>query len=290
MIKHIFIIFSIACLGLSFARSQNPDPLEFFPHHEGDIWEYWYDETRGYVIRQNRILSDSLGLDGKYHIKTSEFSTFMFDTNTYEIFGNIVGAIHNALIYKLDADSGDSWIGWRNDQGALQVNVVDVFQDILFGQYPTTIKVFFYSDSATGLWLGTHYLASGFGLVRTDVEFSAPEYIIKGAIIDSILYGNVTSIKQRKKTTLPGSFRLHQNYPNPFNPTTRIRYELAKADKVKLTIYDTRGSLIKVLVDEHKSTGSHVVLFDAGILSSGMYFYVLKTSQGVLSKKMLLLR
>lgn len=276
------------------AFAQTPHPLDFFPHHLGDIWEYWYDENPPggwYGIRQNKIITDSLGSDGKYYIRTTIFSNFVVDTSRFEVYGNIIAAIPNVLIYKLDADSGDSWIGFRNEIGAIKAEVIDVFEDILFNYYPVTIKVFSYTDSATGLWLGNHYLASYFGLVRTDVEFSAPEYFIRGAIIDSVIYGTVTPIEPKCLSETPEKFYLHQNYPNPFNPKTTIQYELPAAAKIELTVYDLLGKQVATLVNARQPAGNYRVQFDASNLSTGVYLSRLKINQQkVLTRKMLLLK
>ena len=85
-------------------------------------------------------------------------------------------------------------------------------------------------------------------------------------------------------------FKLRQNYPNPFNPTTTIRYELAKAGPVKLTVYNMLGQQVSVLVDSRQATGAHQIIFNASRLSSGVYFYRLKTGDNVSVKKMLLMK
>ena len=88
----------------------------------------------------------------------------------------------------------------------------------------------------------------------------------------------------------PNEFALHQNYPNPFNPETNIKFVLQKDSNVRLSVYNVAGQEVAVLVDEKKSPGIHQVKFDATSLTSGVYFYKLKTNQGVLTKKMLLLQ
>ncbi len=95
---------------------------------------------------------------------------------------------------------------------------------------------------------------------------------------------------------MPTKFSLEQNYPNPFNPVTVIRYALPFESNVKLIVYNFIGEVVKELVNETVSSGYQEVRFEAGKLSSGIYFYILHTTsldgkqnyQSV--KKMLLLK
>jgi hypothetical protein len=88
---------------------------------------------------------------------------------------------------------------------------------------------------------------------------------------------------------------LHQNYPNPFNPATIIRYELAKAGRVELRIYDVTGALVRVLENRKREPGRYEVGWNGqnergGFVSSGVYFYRLKTDGFSKTRKMLLLK
>jgi len=84
---------------------------------------------------------------------------------------------------------------------------------------------------------------------------------------------------------------LMQNYPNPFNPTTTIKYALPDAAHVRMELFTITGKKIKVLVDENKHAGYHTLLFNAGDLSSGIYFYKITTNKGyAASKKFILLK
>ena len=71
----------------------------------------------------------------------------------------------------------------------------------------------------------------------------------------------------------PSEFALNQNYPNPFNPNTKISYRLKEKSFVKLMVFDTKGALIKVLVNETKESGYYETEFNAKGLASGIYFY-----------------
>ena len=68
-------------------------------------------------------------------------------------------------------------------------------------------------------------------------------------------------------------YRLYQNYPNPFNPNTVIGYQLAVGSYVKVMVYDIKGELLEVLVNENKPAGYYEVEFNAGKYASGIYLY-----------------
>jgi hypothetical protein len=79
------------------------------------------------------------------------------------------------------------------------------------------------------------------------------------------------------------NYILYQNYPNPFNPSTRIGYKLKDRGYVKLYVYDIKGELVSVLVNEVQEAGYYEVEFNAevksqmsnvkGQLASGVYIY-----------------
>jgi len=80
---------------------------------------------------------------------------------------------------------------------------------------------------------------------------------------------------------LPAVTKLYQNYPNPFNPVTSIKYDLAMDSRVKLVVYNSKGELVKILVNnEMKSAGRYKFDFIANSLPSGVYYYELKAGNG----------
>lgn len=93
---------------------------------------------------------------------------------------------------------------------------------------------------------------------------------------------------------LPARINLSQNYPNPFNPVTKIDYELPFDSKVSLKMYDLLGRVIKEVVNENQKAGFYTVQFNAGNLSSGIYFYrLIANTNGqniILTKKMNLIK
>ncbi len=109
----------------------------------------------------------------------------------------------------------------------------------------------------------------------------------------------VTSINSDEQQ-LPSAFMLYQNYPNPFNPITKIKYAIPSSQSplqggtwgglVKLKVYDILGRKVATLVNKQQQPGNYEVSFDASNLSSGIYFYTLKTGGFIKTKKMLLLK
>jgi hypothetical protein len=85
-------------------------------------------------------------------------------------------------------------------------------------------------------------------------------------------------------------FELEQNYPNPFNPSTTIGFYLDRAQDITLTVYDVIGTEIKILSKGLQNEGYNEIVFNADGLSSGIYLYVLRTENEVLSKTMTLIR
>lgn len=81
-----------------------------------------------------------------------------------------------------------------------------------------------------------------------------------------------------------------KNYPNPFNPVTKIYYEIPKEGKVKITVYNSTGQEVKVLVNEFKNIGSYNVEFNGNNFSSGIYFYRIEAGNFIQTKKMLLIK
>jgi hypothetical protein len=88
---------------------------------------------------------------------------------------------------------------------------------------------------------------------------------------------------------------LGQNYPNPFNPTTNIQFVVDQAQFVELSIFNATGRLVRTLVSGQREPGTYVEAWDARDsvgreVSTGIYFYRLKTGQATLTRKMILLK
>jgi hypothetical protein len=88
---------------------------------------------------------------------------------------------------------------------------------------------------------------------------------------------------------------LYQNYPNPFNPTTTVAFDLAKADNVKLNVYNLRGQLVDCLVDGRLEAGRHRIQWlgtdshDSRV-ASGIYLIRMESGGKTFIRKAMLMK
>jgi subtilisin family serine protease len=108
---------------------------------------------------------------------------------------------------------------------------------------------------------------------------------------------NIVAVEQGQSNgvNVPDGYALSQNYPNPFNPSTTISFSLPTAGSVELNIYNVNGQLVRSLVSGSQSAGQHSVQWDGQDaqgqrVTSGIYFYQLRTERWSDTRKMIVLR
>ena len=102
------------------------------------------------------------------------------------------------------------------------------------------------------------------------------------------------------RTVLPEMTVLLPNYPNPFNPETWIPYQLANSGDVQITIYDTKGIVVRTLALGHQAAGyythrSRAAYWDGRNdlgepVASGVYFFQLQADDVSRTRKMVILK
>ena len=102
-------------------------------------------------------------------------------------------------------------------------------------------------------------------------------------------------IKNDEFLISPDDFLLHQNYPNPFNPSTNIIYDLSVDAKVKASIINTKGQVVKILVNNWQSSGKKSFSWNATnsvgqTVTAGVYFILLNVGNSKAMRKMVLLK
>ena len=119
-------------------------------------------------------------------------------------------------------------------------------------------------------------------------------------LTDETLQRGIIFLEQLLAALIPKETALLPNYPNPFNPETWIPYHLAHDADVKLTIYDTKGVLVRQLDLGHQPAGYYIARAKAAywdgrnnlgeIVGSGIYFYQLSAGDFSAMRKMVILK
>lgn len=78
------------------------------------------------------------------------------------------------------------------------------------------------------------------------------------------------------------------NYPNPFNTSSTICFTLDKKEEVNISVYNSLGQQLFMLLNAEKNSGKHEIVFDAGSLKSGTYLYKIQTDSFVETRVMIL--
>lgn len=91
--------------------------------------------------------------------------------------------------------------------------------------------------------------------------------------------------------SLPSCSPFLQNYPNPFSSKTSIKYSLLQQSNVKIEIYNVKGQLVEILMNENMPGGIiHTIEWDARDITPGIYFYKLTANRKEIVRKMVLIR
>jgi hypothetical protein len=140
--------------------------------------------------------------------------------------------------------------------------------------YTLTVDMPGYSE-ASAQTSNVSYLANGSPVVAS-VSFTINSVVTSVAIAES---------------TLPTEIVLSQNYPNPFNPSTVISYMIPSAGHVTLKVFTILGQEVATLVNGQEQAGTYQLTFNGQGLSSGVYFYQLRSGNNtLLTRKMVLMK
>lgn len=131
-----------------------------------------------------------------------------------------------------------------------------------------------------------------FRLVKYDSPVSA-EMIMSAIFNWFIMLVDITSASS---PILLEDYLLLQNYPNPFNPSTTIRFYIpARNIQTELTIFNSLGGKIRSYNLSNNKPGWNQIEWNGkddngNTVSSGIYYYMLQTSNRRTSRKMILLK
>lgn len=217
-------------------------------------------------------------------------SDFVVDFNNDDIcYATFTGFTADRHVYKT-TNGGVNWFSITGNLPNIPVNSLAIRQTpprMIFAG--TDLGVYKSTDEGTS-WVSFN---SGFPNVEiNDLKYKeGPKILLAASYGRGCFKFDVSGLVNiSEENTEPSEFRLHQNYPNPFNPSTTIKFEIPEKEFVTLKIFDALGNEIESAFNRQLTSGSYEYNFNAGRLSSGVYFYKLIAGNKAYSKSMLLIK
>ncbi len=155
-----------------------------------------------------------------------------------------------------------------------------------------------FTGTSYGEWIHSQFILSEFigQVIIIRFRFGSDIGISRaGWFIDNLRIVNEAIAVEAEIVTETKPFRLDQNHPNPFNPSTSISFQIPLKETVCLEVYNVSGRLVKTLKNGEMQPGFHTLTWngsnDQGLaVSSGVYFYTLKTDSFISTKRMVMLK
>lgn len=289
----------------------------YFPYKDGDVLVYSVQDSIGNALPDSKltIAQDSVGANGSvwYSVKAEGFQPivkqFMVDTlkNVYGI-GWRQEKETPWKIFEAYNEQGVPWVASHTDGEYVLGEVYTIEQRFVFRRNLGTdiiddvyvINYYTSPNSTSSVYevpvanlKNRAEWTREFGVFHKKEYETGIEYSFKGGVLSGVVYGDtsavITSLEPIAET--PSSFELYQNYPNPFNPSTTIRFELARSQKISLKVYSITGQLVKVLIKgQLYNRGLHTIPLHMNGIASGVYLCLLENESERMFKKMTLIK
>jgi hypothetical protein len=123
--------------------------------------------------------------------------------------------------------------------------------------------------------------------VQIRFRFTSDDYIeAQGMFIDDFEV-NVSGVGVDDAPSSAYNTNL-QFSPNPASKTVAVNYWLENSGMVKITLADSKGIVIKALVESWKQSGGYKVDLSVGDLEPGVYFGTLQSNGQIISRKLVI--
>lgn len=289
MKKFFFYLIYLLSFGLlEDITPQEINPLDFFPHHVGDLWQYITYTQVEIEFSQIEVISvDTSYTDSSITITKfngiQEFYFKIFFNDSLTIYQNSLGGW--GILYDLDAEINSYWLSDPFSQWYTKYigeSEAVVFEDTLLSREywigPDTLFILPYFMDHSALGIGYFY-----------GEFEVGITTLIGCIINGVQYGTIISVEEQSNFTQTEEYMLN-NFPNPFNSQTSIHYFLPVSSDITISIFDILGREVEKLFEGEETAGHHYQFWKPDDVSSGLYFVVLRTKETQLVTKVIYLR
>ncbi|MBC8415668.1 MAG: choice-of-anchor D domain-containing protein [Candidatus Cloacimonetes bacterium] len=195
------------------------------------------------------------------------------ETTTFAITLNYLFPPQN-LSYTIEGN--DVVLEWDEPQSSREVTSYKVYRD---DEEIAEVTDLFYTDEDLIPAIYEYYVTA----IYEEVQESEPSNTVN---VELTTVGN---------NLVPLETRLNGNYPNPFNPSTIISFELAESSPVELVIYNMKGQKVKELMNSNLDAGYYKIVWNGKddqnhAVSSGIYFYKMKSGKYISTGKCILLK
>jgi aminopeptidase N len=260
-------------------------------------WYYFnrvvYDKGAWIVHMLRHVMGDTDFFDAtRAYLADPQFSYGNADTEQFEAFfegfyGGQLDWFFDPWLTRTDRLGYEwQWSTWEDGgHSYLSIHVKQLVDPPYVMPVDFRISYMGAVDSDTTLWIDDTEVSFVFEISEpaTGILFDPDGWILCD-------HSNVTA-----DSDIPLLPFLSQNWPNPFNPSTTIRFGLDSPGQARLSIYDTRGALVRTLVDGHLGEGTHEVAWNGNDsegrpVSSGVYFCRMSAEGQTFTRKMILLR
>jgi photosystem II stability/assembly factor-like uncharacterized protein len=280
-----------------------PVESELFPLRIGNKWFYRYaaNQDKGFVVRE---IIDTTA-DGYRKVSVTSYlqsgvknSTeyWSFTEGRFYITTAPVITVSDMPVYVSSLLNDSSW-----GSGFYYSYSLKKTEQTYLGTRYTTQFLTSYGQGKVSFTQSIDGIAVGIGLAYFHEHWAYIGYsplsnydtlILVGFVKNSVLRGDstrsLTSVGSDKWISM--TYQLDQNYPNPFNPSTTISFTLPSRSFVTLKIFDVMGREIASIVSEEMQAGTYSRSWNAGTMTSGMYFYRLQAGAFTQTRRLLIVR
>ncbi|NOX16794.1 MAG: T9SS type A sorting domain-containing protein [Chlorobi bacterium] len=259
---------------------QNSDSGKVFQIDELHIWTS--DQSIVETLEKNAGYAAAVGENSKEQLSfdfnnknelSNNYENFLIGFNSIEIEDSDAPLFTRAPSIDVEQFSGYNLIKWKSkDETGVSEYVVEKssadgrYEDVFFKESAGADEEYYYSD-------------------YRDAEDGVVYYRIKQINGDgSVVYSPSVKIGLRELK----EFEIVQNFPNPFNPSTNISVNILVAGEYRIRVYNVTGKVVTELEDGFLSTGTHEYTFNGAGLTSGIYFFEIKSQTSVRAIKMIM--
>jgi hypothetical protein len=218
------------------------------------------------------------------HVCVAIDPSWVLNRNVYTVASSPTGLIGEFYFVTEFADGAQhpdvSYDSWFWEKIVVDGQSISIYP---FADGDTPADTAFWTFTTNNVAIGAG-LASLYIVALTDDDSSTVH-------IDEIWYNETpTGLGISDDTPIISGYELGPNYPNPFNPITHFRFNIPETGDAKLTVFNTLGKPVAILVDGTISEGGHTVSWNAENIPTGVYFYRLESNYFTQTRKLLLIK